>query len=1688
MRPHPSGKNTSLDSSQPGLRGAEAALVTLLFILSPLVAIVPSTTTSDPGAWDDGDMTRSVLWNFTDEADYDLYDSTVSGGVGTLASVNETAGENSTDQYLLGTGTNLDLAAVPDSMIIDNASLPVQTIILQPGPEGSDNYLDEWFPYWSPPEGGDLMISSQYDPDPASSKRSRIIAQFNLTSVPVGATVTEATLLLYQKAGKGTPTEYTIRAVTSFWNEIGVSWRTRDAGGVPWSTVGGDFSAEAFAWGAIEDRLGWHTFDLTRLVDLWVRNAIPNYGFIIVSPPGPVDDSKTFTDCEITNKPEQRPTLMINYTLGEASAAYESAALGPGTNSTFTLASWTDSIYSKASDEFDGSSLSPKWEWTNDPALSSGSVNFDTSGWINVTGSQPTYLPNATVGCNFLHQDITGYFTAETHVQAYFSSDSMGAGLMMMSDSMTWLSIYLTGAQGSERVVAQVSKSGTNTSLGSASWSGSNAFLRIERGATGYVLSASADGSSWNTVGSHVPAYDFDLGISVGLCIFSGGSASQPIAMFDFARILPTASATALDVSVRTGNSTLLTDPSWGSWSAALSPDTGALVGSTGMYVQYMVALRTSYDWATPMFSAFECHYERFAPNGTITTGEVAPYMFETWESMTVTQTLASGSIEYLYSTDHGASWTSLGSGSSFALSVSIQTLMIRAELSTTDTISTPSIDTIEVVYRITHALFYVEAPTMVVAGQTFSVYIEPKDTDNNTATWTGTVTLHAVDSLGVGDASSELAVTQADVPTGGHLMLNTQRYNVAETIRVLVSGGGATGISQTINVVAGPPSSITIEPNVTSLSVNSNTVFTASVCDSLGNSIPGITLTWSADPGLGLLNTTTGNSVNLTTVMTASSGYLTVTAMGLSESLFITVLPLSLPPEIDPNIPAQTKPEDFGSWTLDLSPYVSDLEDGLGQLRWYVLNDTVVTVTGENHTGSMLLTFTTVQDMSGTNALDLWVVDSDQMSSKGTIDVEITPVNDPPKIEPIDPIVVRYDDPYQYDLHYYVTDADTPPEELTIWVDAESSPYAYVSNLWLTLLYPEALNGTQQTVFLSVFDGQYIASTVIKVTVSDDQVPRALGALPEQIMLQGEVKRGAFDLDNYFTDPDGSNLYYANGNTHVGVIISLNHTVDFYAPIDWAGVEYIIFTAEDDEGARAEGALRMTVLEVNKPPTISNVPDLVVRFGLRYDFDLSPYIEDPEDDAETLVVTVDDSHAWTTDYLLSMSYPGSMIGMTVPVNITVSDGVFSDWWTINVTISSDYPPEIAAAAPDHSFLEDNPISYPVLGGLEDFFTDRDDDPLTYSVLVSAENITADLVYADGDWSIEFDPEGNWSGVARLTMRATDPDGALAETTVTLTVVSVADEPVLTLPDSFTVTQGSRSLLEVNSHVLDPDSALTDFRWELDSDYGDYISIHGGIMVLDFPLGFLSDGEKSRDITVTVTVSDQDNLVSIDHMNITVERNVVVTNENLLPWLALLGSVGAVAGLSAFAIIRRKKPFLLHDLMLIHNDGFLITRYAKHQEQEIDQDVLTGMLTAVLNFVEDSTENSKEELKTFGFKEWTVMVERGKRIFVAVVYEGDAPNGIDEALREFLGTIEKIYKKKLRNWTGDMESDFAGIDVLIQAFVKEHAKKSNDRMIGVWKLKPGRGKIVTPRRTRVLRSAQEIVPETKADSLGQEKK
>ncbi|MCX7680588.1 MAG: DNRLRE domain-containing protein, partial [Anaerolineae bacterium] len=138
----------------------------------------------------------------------------------------------------------------------------------------------------------------------------RSLVRFDLSSIPTGATINQATLRLYLVSSWDYPNRtrtITTYRIGSSWSESGVTWNNQPS------------HAEAFgSAGVTHGAWGWYAFDVTNLVRGWVNGTWPNYGIMLRGPEWSGTDSswKSFATRESTYDPQ----LVITY-IGTASAS-----------------------------------------------------------------------------------------------------------------------------------------------------------------------------------------------------------------------------------------------------------------------------------------------------------------------------------------------------------------------------------------------------------------------------------------------------------------------------------------------------------------------------------------------------------------------------------------------------------------------------------------------------------------------------------------------------------------------------------------------------------------------------------------------------------------------------------------------------------------------------------------------------------------------------------------------------------------------------------------------------------------------------------------------------------------------------------------------------------------------------------------------------------------------------------------------------------------------------------------------------------------------------------------------------------------------------------------------------------------------------------------------------------------------
>ena len=1626
------------------------ALFQILLLLLASAGIVLAPAHGDPVVDPNPDGTRQILWAFDDVANYTLNGTAVSGGLGKLEYLHESLAQNTSASFQQGVRfENVSAITLNDSVTLDGRLATVYNITIQPASEGTDTHIHEGMPTTNYGSDDFIELSGEL------GATRRALFRFDFSSMPANAVIVDAKLWLASVGGTPTVLSFGVYMLSKPFNELTATWNENSTG-YAWTAPGGDYDPLLFESGTLAGSPGVTGLDISRLADLWVGKKRPNNGIILVPSPTLLDSRKRVVSSDDTTWPALRPKIVVNYTLPRMGGVYESAPFGPATNSTFTLASWTNTTFSFATDQFDGTDISSRWEWLNDPFKGTGWYDVGTNpGWLTVVGDGNPGNDLDYSGINYMHQNISGDFVASTFVMNLNPHNDTGSGILVFDDEHSYVGVYLMGEGSGSSVFVLANEGGTESMKAIVPWVGYNwAFFTIIKTSAGIMVLASSDGTFWSFTYTYIPPAPYMERLWVGPFVASNSMSIAAASMFQYFTIEPLDQTTQVDMRAKVGNTTSLLDLSWRGWSDPLPSQTGSYINETGKYIQYQATLSSPQEWFTPVLTGFYCDYERYASKGTIETEDFAPPGFNSWVTLSTAEDDSRGSALYSYSTDHGENWTKAVPGGSYSITSDGTSIKIRIYLSTDDTLLTPSVDSIKVIYEADLYTFWVTTPSSAVAGEAFEVTIEARDESNNTATsWRGPVMLEAMDETGNSTASGRLEYPFAWITEGGKVTISNEKYYISETIRIRASSGSTVGIGEPTEVHAGPPSLITINPNVTQVLEYSEREFVATAYDAYGNIVPDALYTWAADAVLGTLSTNSGRYVTLTTDGPDVEGYLNVTSGNASSWLYLRVVPHIYPPEFIGIIPEQVKDEDSGTWALNISAYVSDPEDSLSALRWFTTNETLVEITGgENETGNLEIELSTVQDRFGYNNLTLVVVDSTGMMNSTTIPIILNGINDRPSIGHIAPLIIEHDSPYTYDFTWYVDDVDDSHSQLMLSVDSANDPYATIDGMSITFTYPSSMIGSDIYVPVTVDDGELSSSTIVRVTVSENIVPEQIESLPSLVIDQGEEILGYLNLSECFSNPDGDILTFSAVSEHVSVVIQDNGTVDFLGPTDWYGQEYVVFVATDPSGTRVEDAMLVTVIEINQAPTIEAVPNLEVRYDLRYEFDLLPYLNDPNDPEDTLMITTNDSHISVLGSVISLLYPRGMNGTTLQVMMTASDGELSDSCAITVTISDNRPPVLAIPyLPGHEFMEDVPVPYPVGVYLEDLFTDPENgSTLTFYAFGWDDEIDASASSdAQDDWSVWFEVQQDFYGECKFTVRAMDVDGAIAERTVALTVLPLADPPSFELPAEMNVTEGARTALDLSIGVSDPDPEDIDFTFEILGTNPEHLEIQGSVLVGEFPEGFVEDGEDSRTVSVQVRVIDPNGLAATDTMDIIVVR--APGKGGLSTWVygAIAGLVVTSATLAAVTWTRRKKPFVVQDMMLIHNDGLLIGRQARDQPGAIDENIMSGMLTAVLNFVEDSMSANQDTLKSFGFEHYMVLVQRGEKAYAAIVYDGDAPEQIGKELGSFLEKIEKVYKHSLEEWSGDLANDFPAIGMLIQNFVKEHSRKG-DNIKNMW--------------------------------------
>ncbi|MCI4371536.1 MAG: hypothetical protein L3J78_02705 [Thermoplasmata archaeon] len=147
--------------------------------------------------------------------------------------------------------------------------------------------------------------------------------------------------------------------------------------------------------------------------------------------------------------------------------------------------------------------------------------------------------------------------------------------------------------------------------------------------------------------------------------------------------------------------------------------------------------------------------------------------------------------------------------------------------------------------------------------------------------------------------------------------------------------------------------------------------------------------------------------------------------------------------------------------------------------------------------------------------------------------------------------------------------------------------------------------------------------------------------------------------------------------------------------------------------------------------------------------------------------------------------------------------------------------------------------------------------------------------------------------------------------------------------------------------------------------------------------------------------------------------------------LAVLSAAGLGYVAYSFGIRRR---FAIDDVFLIAKDGRLLMHNTRRMRADRDEDILSGMLTAIVAFLRDSDPEENGDLRRFEIGGKTTLVERGPHAYLAAVYSGPVPRWAGKDLRRFMSNLEETFGTAFASWSGSPE-DLQGLKEFTGRFV-----------------------------------------------------
>jgi hypothetical protein len=506
------------------------------------------------------------------------------------------------------------------------------------------------------------------------------------------------------------------------------------------------------------------------------------------------------------------------------------------------------------------------------------------------------------------------------------------------------------------------------------------------------------------------------------------------------------------------------------------------------------------------------------------------------------------------------------------------------------------------------------------------------------------------------------------------------------------------------------------------------------------------------------------------------------------------------------------------------------------------------------------------------------------------------------------------------------------------------------------------------------------------------------------------------YEVDHFSSDDgQGTITWSVSSDTHDW--LEIDHTTGILSGTPsnrHVGGAWVNVTVRDDHNGIGWKNFTLTVNNTNDVPVITTTDVLNATEDKPY----SVTYQASDEDGDTIIWSITSDATWldldTATGELSGTPTNDDVGLWL-VTISCADGnggAASQEFNLSVANVNDAP-IIETYLP--------PGQYPNVqeGVALEFnvtFSDEDSDIFTIVWTLDSISVREDVPF----WT--YTPEFYTAGDHDVLINISDDGGASVSHRWIVIVTSANRAPKI---DEFgpmnlkPILDSETTELSFTINASDPDNDKLTFEWFVDD-------VDTGERTNSFTFDRSLYGSGTFDVTVRITDSEGTTI----NQTWTLDAKPLPKKKDDSEYLfiyTILAVIAVVIIVLVFVLVffvfkKKEKPMDIEDIFLVSTSGILLAHKSKELKPDMDEDILSGMLTAIQDFITDAfTDKTKFGLKRLDFGESEIHIKRGKGFYIAVVHSGEEPDDFEEKLDLAIENIEEKFGEVLDGWTGNQD-------------------------------------------------------------------